>query len=299
MRRRSPHARGLLVVGAGVVLLSPDGLLVRLVQADAPSLLVWRGALLAAALAGLLLRHGPSRAVASVRAIGRAGGLAAVLFAASNVCFVLAIGMTTVAMTLVILATGPLFAALFSRVLLRERAPARTYVAMAVAIAGILVAVRPAGDGGRIVGDLFALGAAGTFAGQLTALRKVGEIDVTPVVALGGLLTALVALPFAAPLSVVASDVPWLLLIGLVVLPASFGLISTGPRWLPAPEVNLLMLLETVLGPLWVWLALAEEPAGRELAGGAIVILALVAHSFAGLSKSKSDRPGLDSPGTS
>lgn len=292
--------RGLLVVGVGVVLLSPDGLLVRLVRADAFSILVWRGALLAAALGGLLLRHGPAGAAGSVRAIGRAGLLAAVLFAASNVCFVLAIGHTTVAMTLVTLATGPLFAALFSRALLGERVAARTYVAMAVAIGGIVLAVWPAGGGGgRLVGDLFALGAAGTFAGQLTALRKVRAKDVTPAVAIGGVITALVALPAAAPFSVAASDVPWLLLLGLVVLPASFGLISTGPRWLPAPEVNLLMLLETVLGPLWVWLALGEEPAGREFAGGLVVILALVAHAVGGLRRTRPARGGLESGGGS
>ena len=98
-----------------------------------------------------------------------------------------------------------------------------------------------------------------------------------------GKTSAFVMLPFAAPLSVQADEIWLLLVLGLAVLPVSFGLISLGPRYLPAPEVALILLLETVLGPFWVWLVLEEQPSAFALAGGAIVVGALVLHSLAAL----------------
>ncbi|NJN06071.1 MAG: EamA family transporter, partial [Rhodobacteraceae bacterium] len=82
---------------------------------------------------------------------------------------------------------------------------------------------------------------------------------------------------------VTARDLALLLVLGLVIMPVSFGLITAGPRYLPAAEVGLLMLLETVLGPLWVWLVIGETPASGTFLGGAIVLTTLVVHSLVGL----------------
>ena len=108
----------------------------------------------------------------------------------------------------------------------------------------------------------------------------------TPAVALGGLLAAAAAWPLAHPLSVSAADLAYLFLLGLAVLPISFYLISLGPRYLPAPEVNLIMLLEIVLGPYWVWLCIGEVPEARAFAGGAVVLATLTLHSIASLRNS-------------
>ena len=110
----------------------------------------------------------------------------------------------------------------------------------------------------------------------------------TPTVALGGLLAALFAWPLAAPLALTLSDALFSALLGLVVLPVSLVLIAIGPRYLPASEINLVMLLEVVLGPYWVWLALGEEPGIRAFVGGAIVLATLTLHSVAGLRRSRS-----------
>ena len=93
----------------------------------------------------------------------------------------------------------------------------------------------------------------------------------------------LLFLPFAPTLAVAGNDLIYLPILVILVVPISFILISSGPRYLPAPEVGLLMLVETVLGPLWVWFAFAEEPTGASLVGGGIIILALGIHSWIGL----------------
>ncbi len=111
-----------------------------------------------------------------------------------------------------------------------------------------------------------------------------------PGTAVGGLVAAAIALPLADPLSPQGIDIFWIGLLGLVVIPIAFGLITTGPRYLPAPEVGLIMLLETVLGPIWVWIALGEEPPPMSLVGGAIVIVALAVHSLVRLRQQQAAR---------
>jgi drug/metabolite transporter (DMT)-like permease len=104
-----------------------------------------------------------------------------------------------------------------------------------------------------------------------------------PAIAIGNLITTLISLPFAETLSITSMDALWLGLLGIVVLPVGAALITTGPRYLPAPEVGLILLLETVVGPFWVWLALGEVPSERAVLGGAIVIAALTGHAIAAL----------------
>ena len=103
----------------------------------------------------------------------------------------------------------------------------------------------------------------------------------TPSLAYSGVLTAVVVFGLATPLAVTVADIGYLALLGLVISPISFAMITAGPRYISAPEVGLLMPTETVLGPLWVWLVLAESPGPYALAGGAVVIGALVAHALA------------------
>jgi drug/metabolite transporter (DMT)-like permease len=94
---------------------------------------------------------------------------------------------------------------------------------------------------------------------------------------LSGLILAAVTLVPANLMSIQLMDWVYLALLGLIVVPIPFSLLAIGPRYLPASEVSLLLLLEAVLGPLWVWLVLKEFPGWLALIGGAIVIVTLVA----------------------
>ena len=281
----SPHLKGLLLTFAGILALSPDSLLVRLISADPWTLLFWRGLLLFAALAlPLVLRR--HTLLTPFRIPGRAGLLASPLLAGSTLCFVQALTHTTVANTLIIIGAGPLIAALLGRLFLGESVRPRTYLAIAAALAGIWITVSGELESGRWVGNLCAAGTALFSAGYFVVLRGARSANMTPAVALGGLLAATAAWPLAHPLSVSAADLAYLFLLGLAVLPISFYLISLGPRYLPAPEVNLIMLLEIVLGPYWVWLCIGEVPEARAFAGGAVVLATLTLHSIASLRNS-------------
>ena len=279
MAKISPHLYGILITAAGVLILSPDGLLVRLIATDSATLLFWRGLLFSLGIFGFyFFRHGFGIRD-TIRAMGRRGLLAAALFCLSTIFFVLAVTHTSVANALVIISTAPLFAALFSWLILKESILPSTWIAIAVCTGGIsLIFIGSIGGGSRY-GDLSAIVCAFMIAGQITTVRHARSIDMVPSLGFAGLLTAILALPFASPLAVTSSDVTYLVLLGLVVLPLAFGLITVGPRYISAPEVSLLMLLESIFGSFWVWLVLDEMPRPETLGGGAVVITTLIIHT--------------------
>jgi len=104
-----------------------------------------------------------------------------------------------------------------------------------------------------------------------------------PALGLGGIFTALFLAPLVAPGETTNADLGWLIVMGMIMLPVANALMFLGPKYLPAPEVGLMMLLETVLGPVWVWLALGENPGAHSLVGGAIVVATLMVNSLLGL----------------
>lgn len=280
----SDHIKGLLITGAGVLAITPDSLLVRLIAADDWTLLFWRGLLqgLAILLGCAVIYRG--QFLPTVRAVGRAGLWFALIFAVGTVFFILSLGLTKVANTLFIVSSAPLFAALISWVFLGERPPLRTWLAIACALFGIAVIASGSIEEGQssLLGDLAALGAALSMAGTFSIARHARARTLVPAMGLAGLLTALLVVPVAAPLSVASEDLLWLALMGLVVLPVGFGLMTVGPRYIPAAEVSLLLLLEAVLGPFWVWWALGEHPGATGLIGGTIVLGTLAIFALRG-----------------
>ncbi len=291
----SSHAKGLVITSLGVLLLTPDSLLIRLIGGDPWSLIFWRGLLLGFGLSlGLLLVH-RGETWARCRAIGWAGLLTAVLVSMTTLCFIQALAHTTVANTLIIIAAAPIFAAIFSRLFLAEAVPLRTWLAIIAVLVGIAVLVSDslsaADNESGVFGDLIAMLGAISFGAAFTVIRHGKAVSMVPATALSSFLSAAVALAVGPTLAMAPEAWPLLLLLALGLLPAATALITLGPRYLPAPEVSLLLLLETVLGPFWVWLVLDEEPSAWALLGGAIVLTTLALHALAGLRQFRAAQP--------
>ncbi|MGE0490302.1 MAG: DMT family transporter [Vulcanimicrobiota bacterium] len=265
---------GLLITGLGVLCLTPDALLVRLISCDPFTLLFWRGVLMSLGLSVYFVVQG------QLPKAGLKPLLAGGFLACSTTCFVLSLQLTQAANTLIIIATSPLLAAIFARLFLKETVRRETALAIAVAMAGVGLSVSGSWARGSLVGDLFAAGSAVCMAGHFTSLRWWRSEEGPVAVWWAGWMAALIAVPRAAPLSVERVDVFWLALLGLVVLPTAFGLMAVGPRYLSAPEVGLMLLAETVLGPLWVWMVLSERPDPTTLIGGLVVIATLAGHAL-------------------
>jgi drug/metabolite transporter (DMT)-like permease len=285
------HVKGLLLVGFGVLVLSPDALLIRLVGLGAPAILFWQGLALTAGFFGLLVVMYRGQAVARMASMGRWGVVIGVFSGLNQVFFVVSVTHTAVANTLVILAASPVFAAVFSRIFLHERISPWTWAACLVIVAGVGAILRADLSSTNVTGDLAALGGSLSTSTMLVVLRSRRGSDPIPGMTLGGLLTSLGTLPFVRTFSITEHQISLFLLLGLVVLPVSLGLITRGPAYLSAPEVGLVTLLETVLGPLWVWMWLDNRPSSITMISGGIIVVVVAAHSVQGLRAEPDDGP--------
>ena len=272
----STHAKGLLITAAGVLIISPDGLLTRLIETDHWTMIFYRALFLSFGMWLVVSFTRPNRVLQQYKTVRGPGLLMVGMYSLGTISFIYAITHTSVANTLIILSTTPLFAALISLLVLKERIELRTIVAIALVALGIgVIGTGSSQQPGALVGDLAAIMGSFFLASGFVFVRRFPGISVFPAISCSGLLTALVMLPFAAPLSVTQSDLGYLMIMGLYMVPIGTTLMYIGPRYIPAAEVGLLLLLETILGPLWVWLVLDEQPGQLTLIGGAIVVSTL------------------------
>jgi len=277
------HAKGLTLAIVGILILTPDALLVRLISVDQWSLLFWRGLFTFVTLALYLMWKHKCGPVKPFSTLSRRSLLIAALFGFNTILFVISIRHTAVANTLVILSITPIFAATLSSFFWREHAPLRTWVTAVVGVACIAAIMGEGLGQATFIGDGAALGVALLLAVILTMLRHGPNQDPVAIVGLGGLFAAGAVVGAAAPLSLMGMDWIYVVILGGLVVPVSFALTTQAPKYLPAPEVSLIFLLETVLGPMWVWLVIDEAPPELTLLGGGILIGALVVHTLLGL----------------
>ena len=186
----------------------------------------------------------------------------------------------SVANVLVFLASVPLITALMSKVFLQDEIQKPTWIAIGVVGFGLLIVGGPGLTGGNWLGDLIALLNAVVIAGFFTIVRGRSTVNFIPASGLGCLFAAFVAVPFTIVPEMSSSQWLFLMLTAGLVLPVGLGLLTLGARYIPAPEAAMLLLLETVLGPLWVWLVISEQPDVTTILGGAIVVGSLFLHAL-------------------
>ena len=276
----SCHVKGLLITASGVLIISPDGLLTRLIETDHWTMMFWRALLVSFGMWLIISLLNPNRVWQQYRTVRGPGLLMVGAYSLGTISFVFAITHTSVANTLIILSSTPLFAALISRLLLHEKIQPRTMIAILMVAVGIgVIAAGSISEQNALLGDMAAILGSFFLACGFSFVRRFPHTSSFAAISCGGLLTALLVLPLASPLAVSQSDFGYLLLMGLYVVPVGSALMFVGPRYIPAAEVGLLLLLESILGPLWVWWALAEQPGINTLVGGAIVLSTLAVNT--------------------
>jgi drug/metabolite transporter (DMT)-like permease len=269
------HRRGLLLVAFGALAWSATGLIFRLTDADVLTILSGRG--LAAAgflLFVLVLRHG-TRLPRVFRRLGWPGFLVALFFAADGACYIGALHYTSVAHVVVMLSLTPLLAAVAGWLVLGERVSGPVWIGVAAALAGVGLMVSGNLESGLWQGDLIALGVPSLFAVVTVIMRRHPEVELLPAVCLASLMSGLAFLPFAHFPGLPVGALGLVLLLGIVEYGLGLMPYLAGAKRVPAAEAALMSLLETVLAPLWVWLAVGEDPGWRTIAGGAVVLAVL------------------------
>jgi drug/metabolite transporter (DMT)-like permease len=268
--------KGILLTVLGVLFVVPDSLFVRLIEADALTIAFWRQLISGSVIAlGLLAVQGlaPFRAVLGTGSVGLIFGVCTGI---SGILFVLAVANTSVANVVFIIASMPVFAMVFSRIFLSEPITRRMLLTILAVFVGLGVIAFGSGQtqGASWKGDLLAVVVSATFAAGLTAARQVRHVSMVPALPMAYLVAALLMMPVAAPLSVASEQIPLVLLHGGVIVLSSIFL-ALGPRYITSAEVSLLILGESILAPLLVWVTLSENPGPWAIIGGAVVLGAL------------------------
>ncbi len=275
------RARGILLVMTATVFWGTEPLWVRKAGAGEWQILFWSGTLMAAGMfAWLAWEHGRNF-VRSLLDTGRPGLIAVISLTLAYSGYILSLNRTTVANTVVLLATAPLIAALLGRIFLGERLRRRTLLAMFLAFGGVLTMVSDSLGGIQLAGDLIALATGACFAINIVALRAApmrdGEpVDMMPSNAMAGIVIAAITMFLADPFAVAGADIPYLLAIGLFAMGLGTWLFTRGVRHLQAAEAGLLCLTEAVIAPVLVWAFIGEIPEPRALLGAGIILAALV-----------------------
>lgn len=274
---------GMMLVAMAAVLFSTGGLIVRSLEYPDPwTILFWRSLSAMAFLLGFMLIRDGLRGTADLfRRMGWPGLLVGFFLAASSISFLVALSLTTVARTLVMLSAGPLVAAVLARVVLGEPIRPRTWATIAAVVAGITIMVwAELGGEGSLLGDFFAFLIAVCYATAIVITRRYPTIRMMPAAFTGTVFGFVASLPFAAPLAIGLHDFALLMVFGSCQLGVGLALFVTGARLIPAAVSGLLSMVEPILGPIWVWLAFSERPATTTLVGGAIVIVSVAVNTL-------------------
>jgi len=278
------HQRlGFTLVASAAIFWSTGGLITRLVGTDPWTTIFWRSLFCAAFLAAAVGVAHRGRLAELVRDTGWPGVLMAVCFATASTSFIMALARTSVANTLIIQSLSPFIAGLGGWLCLGERVRHRTWVAMGVALLGTVVMLWGSPGAGSRIGDLLALVTATAFAGATVVVRWHRSVPMPAAAALAAALAGMIALGRAQPSSASAFDIALLAVFGSIQLGGGLLLFTAGARLVPVAEASLIGVLECVLGPVWVWLAVGERPGIPSLIGGAVILSALIAHTVADL----------------
>lgn len=272
--------KGYLITLLGVFWLSPDSLVLRLINTDSISIIAYRGGLAVITLTLILLWRDKSNALTKFIAGGWPMIIIGVTYAINSAAFVYAIEKTSVADVLVILAATPLVAAILGWVFLREVPAKMTMLAIALGGLGVTISAVGGITGGSTLGIIAAIITTALLAGQFTMLRYWPQVDNVAAVVVGSAMMGVMGFVWGDPLALEGQPFFLAIILGLFLTPLAYTLVTIGPRYLSSAEVSLTMLLETALGPLWVWLVLSEEPPFTALIGGAIIILAVIVASY-------------------
>jgi drug/metabolite transporter (DMT)-like permease len=283
--------RGQLYVALAAVAWSTAGVLQRQLTVDTPTQVFGRAAFAGAALLGYVAIVERGHVGRAFRSIGGAGIAVAVCVAIASGCFISALNHASVARVLFILAVAPVLAALLAWATLGERISRRTGLAMLLALCGVAVMLGAPGDA-SLAGDGLAFMAALAFSAMIVITRWRHEVSMAPATCLSQAILVVVFLPLATPSEISGGDVGWLAALGIGQIGLGFALLTVGARLIPAAQVGLITLLEVVLGPVWVWLALDERPDTLTLVGGAIVIVAIVLQTR----EAPAREPALEAP---
>ena len=286
MKNLSDQQKGSLLAFVAVIFITPDSLFIRLSNVDTWGLVFYRGIIpfFSVFLAMLIIYK--INFFKMLFTSGYHGLIYISTFSVTNITFVVSIQNTNVANTLVMIATAPMLSAILGAIFLKEPPDKKTWVSIIITFLAIIYIFFDSIKLGNLYGDILGfITAIGLAVGAVT-IRSAKSKNLVPAAVVGKLFVATFALFFIESFVLENKDLIIVPLMCILCVAIPFVLVTIAPRFIPAAEVNLFFLLETIIGPIWVWLIIKEQPSIETLQGGVVIIATIAIHSFLKLKNS-------------
>ena len=272
--------KGSLLAFVAVMFITPDSLFIRISTIDTWGLVFYRGIIPFLTVFFVMLIIYKFNFFKILLNSGYHGIIYIATFSITNITFVVSIQNTNVANTLVMIATAPMLSAILSAIFLKETSDKKTWISVIVTFAAILYIFFDSLKLGNFYGDILGfITAIGLAVGAIT-IRSAKSKNLVPAAVVGKLLVATFALFFIESFALIENDLIIVPLMCILCVAIPFVLVTIAPRFIPAAEVNLFFLLETIIGPIWVWLIIKEQPSFETILGGAVIVATIAFHSF-------------------
>ncbi len=286
MNNLSDQQKGSLLAFVAVIFITPDSLFIRLSSIDTWSLVFYRGIIpFFTVLIGMLIIY-KLNFFKILFTSGYHGLIYVITFSITNITFVVSIQNTNVANTLVMIAMAPMLSAILGAVFLKEIPDKKTWSAIAITFLAAVYIFYDSLKLGSIYGDILGFVTAVGLAVGAVTIRSAKKKNLVPAAVVGKLFVALFAMFFIESYILADRDLFIVPLMCVMCVAIPFVMVTIAPRFIPAEEVNLFFLLETIIGPFWVWMVIKEQPSIETIQGGVIIILTIAIHSFLKLKKS-------------
>ena len=283
----SNQKKGSLLAFTAVIFITPDSLLIRLSNIETWGMLFYRGAIpFLVVLSGLLFFYKKNFIKALIN-VGYVGIFYILSFSVCNITFIVSIQNTNVANTLIMIALAPMLSAILGAIFLKEIPDKKTWIAILITLFAVLYIFNDSLQIGNFFGNFMGLITASGLAINAVLIRYAKDRDLLPSAVIGKLCVAIFAFFFVDSFALNGSDMIYIPLMCVICVALPFVLVTIAPRFIPAEEVNLFFLMETILGPIWVWLVIKEQPSLETIIGGTIIIVTIGIHSFYKLKDSK------------
>ena len=278
MKNFSDQQKGSLLAFVAVMFITPDSLFIRLSDVDTWGLVFYRGIIpFFTVLTGMLIVY-RMNFFKMLFSSGYHGLIFIATFSITNITFVVSIQNTNVANTLVMIALAPMLSAILGAIFLKEMPDNKTWTAIAVTFLAAVYIFYDSLQLGSIYGDILGFITALGLAVSAVTIRSAKNKNLLPAAVVGKLFVAIFAMFFIKTYALVDRDLLIIPLMSIMCVAIPFVLVTIAPRFIPAEEVNLFFLLETIIGPFWVWMVIKEQPSIETMQGGLIIILTLGIH---------------------
>ena len=286
MNNLTDQQKGSLLAFIAVMFITPDSLFIRLASIDTWSLVFYRGMIpFVTVFIGMLLIY-KLNFFSILLNSGYHGIIYILTFSVTNITFVVSIQNTNVANTLVMIAMAPMLSAILGAIFLKEPPDKKTWIAIGITFIAAVYIFYDSLQLGNIFGDILGLITALGLAVGAVTIRSAKNKNLVPAAVVGKMFVAIFAIFFVESYILAEKDLIIVPLMCLMCVAIPFVLVTIAPRFIPAEEVNLFFLLETIIGPLWVWLIIKEQPSIETIQGGLVIIITIGIHSFLKLKKS-------------